>query len=94
MDIKIYRQRKKLKDKKINIDRIRAGDKNISKLYLSCMTSDLQFSLVLQTMHLYFKSVCNKEHKGVTCDRTSSKLLFPKHLSYRMSALGGITRPF
>ena len=28
---------------------ITAGDKNISKLHLSCRTSDLQFSLVLQT---------------------------------------------
>ena len=28
---------------------INPGDKNISILYLSCRTSDLQFSLVLQT---------------------------------------------
>ena len=30
----------------------RSGDKNNSILHLSCMTSDLQFSLVLQT-HVY-----------------------------------------
>ena len=45
-------------------------DKNISILHLSCRTSDLQFSLVLKYMHLSFKSVCNKEHKGVICNMT------------------------
>ena len=35
------------------------------------MTSDLQLSLVLQTHALVFKSVCNKEHKGVICNTTS-----------------------
>ena len=34
------------------------------------LTSDLQFSRDLQT-HLSFKSVCNKEHKGVICNMTS-----------------------
>ena len=47
-----------------------AGDKNISILHLSCRTSDLQFSLVLQTLYMSVKSVCNKEHKGVICIRT------------------------
>ena len=42
-----------------------AGDKNISILHLSCRTSDLQFSVVLQHIHLSFKSVCNREHKGL-----------------------------
>ena len=32
-----------------NILRYSAGDKNISILHLSCRTSDLQFSLILQT---------------------------------------------
>ena len=41
------------------------GDKNISILHLSCRTSDLKFSLILQTHALVFKNVCNKEHKGV-----------------------------
>ena len=49
-----------------------AGDKNISILHLSCRMSDLQFSLVPQNMHLSFKSVCNKEQKGVICNMTSS----------------------
>ena len=40
-------------------------------LYLSCRTSDLQFILVCKNMHLSFKSVCNKEHKGVICNMTS-----------------------
>ena len=37
-----------------------------TKIFQYC-TSDLQFLLVLQT----FKSVCNKEHKGVIYDMTS-----------------------
>ena len=46
---------------------------NIAILHLSCRTSDLQFSLVLQTKHLSFKGVCNKEHKGVIQDECFMK---------------------
>ena len=42
-----------------------AVDKNISILHLSCRTSDLQ----CKHMHLSFKRVCNREHKGVICNR-------------------------
>ena len=44
-----------------------SGDKNISILHLSCRMSDLQFSLVMSFKHmdLSFKSICNREHKGV-----------------------------
>ena len=38
------------------------SDKNISILHLTC-----------KHMHLSFKSVCNKEHKGVICNMTSSR---------------------
>ena len=41
-------------------------------LVLSCRTSDLQFSLVLQTHDMSYKSVHNKEPKGVVCYMTSS----------------------
>ena len=41
------------------------------------------FHLSCKHMHLSFKSVCNKEHKGVICNTTSSR-----------SALGRITSPF
>ena len=51
-----------------NLCKIVARDKNISIFHLSCRTSDLQFSPVLQTHVLSFKSVCNKEHKGVLCN--------------------------
>ena len=51
---------------------LHARDKNISILHLSCKTSDLQFSLVLQTHALVLKSVCNKEHNGVICNMTKS----------------------
>ena len=40
-----------------------------------CRTSEycnLQFSLVLQTHSPYIKRICNKEHKGVICNMTSS----------------------
>ena len=47
------------------------GGKNISILHLSCRTSDLQFSLVLQTYSPSFKRICNKECKGVICNMTS-----------------------
>ena len=49
-----------------------SGDKNISVLHLSCRTSDLQFSLFLQTHSPSFKRICNKEHKGVICNMNSS----------------------
>ena len=49
-----------------------SGVKNISILHLSCRTSDLQFSLVLQTHSPSFKKICNKEYKGVICNMTSS----------------------
>ena len=39
-----------------------SGDKNISILHLPCRTSDLQFSLALQTNTLVLKIVCNKEN--------------------------------
>ena len=45
---------------------------NISILHLSCRTSDLQFSLLLQTHARVLKSVCNKEHKGVICNMTNN----------------------
>ena len=51
---------------------LHARDKNISILHLSCKTSDLQFSLVLQTHALVLKSVCNKEHNRVICNMTKS----------------------
>ena len=41
---------------------ILTGDKNISILHSSCKDN---------VMHLSFKSVCNKEHKGVICNMTS-----------------------
>ena len=44
----------------------------ISILHWSCRTSDLQFSLILQTYSPSFKRICNKEHKGVICYMTSS----------------------
>ena len=46
--------------------------KNISILHLSCRMSDLQFHSSCKHMLLSFKSVCNKEHKGVICNMTSS----------------------
>ena len=47
-----------------------SGDKDISILHLTCKTSDLQFSLVLQTHAL----VLYKEYKGVICYMTSSSI--------------------
>ena len=44
---------------------------NISILHLSYRTCEIQFSLILKHMHLSFKSICNKEHKGVICNMTS-----------------------
>ena len=48
------------------------GDRNIYILHLSCRTSDLQFSLIVQTQALSFKRVCNKKHKGIICNMTFS----------------------
>ena len=70
---------------------------NLSILHLSCRTSDLQFSLVLQThaLVLSFTIVCNKVHKGVICNMTSSSNSSQStRPTYRMSALGRTTRPF
>ena len=39
----------------------KSGDKNISILHLSSSCKH---------MHLSFKSVCNREHKGVICNMT------------------------
>ena len=62
-------------------------DKNISILHLSCRTSDLRFSLLLQTHAGVLKSVCNKEHKGVICNMTYkvpyiiAKMIFPSQFN-------------
>ena len=45
--------------------------KNISILHLSCRMSD-SFHSSCKHMHLSFKSVYNKEHKGVICNMSSS----------------------
>ena len=42
-------------------------------------------------MHLSFKSVCNKEHKGVICNMTSSSNSFQSTQDECLSALGRIT---
>ena len=47
------------------------GTKNISILHLSCRTSD-NFHSTCKHMHSSFKRICNKEHKGVIFNRTSS----------------------
>ena len=42
--------------------------------YCTCPAGHVtyNFHLSCKHMHLSFKSVCNKEHKGVICNRTSS----------------------
>ena len=39
----------KVRPHALSLNSLHSGDKNISILHLSCRTSDLQFSLVLQT---------------------------------------------
>ena len=64
------------------------GDKNISILHWSCRTSD-NFHLSCKHIYMSFKSVCNKEYKGVICYMTSSS-----NSSQSTHALGRITSPF
>ena len=53
------------------------------------------FHLSCKHMHLSFKSICNKEHKGVICNMTSSSNSSQSTRSTgRTSALGRITGPF
>ena len=52
-----------------------SGYKNIPILHLSCRTSDLQFSLILQTHALVLESICNKEHKGIICNLITRVIL-------------------
>ena len=47
-----------------------SGNKNISILDLSGQVT-YNFHLSCKHMHLSFKSVCNKEHKGVICNKIS-----------------------
>ena len=49
-----------------------SGDKKIQ--YCTCPAGRVtyNFHLSCKHMHLSFKSVCNKEHKGVICKMTSS----------------------
>ena len=51
-----------------------------SILHLSCRTSDLQFSLVLQIHSPSFKRICNKEHKGVIYVIRLPRVIHPKAL--------------
>ena len=67
---------------------ILSGDKNISILQDECIYN---FHSSCKHMHLSFKSVCNKEHKGVIW---LTQVIFHKALVYGTSALGRITRPF
>ena len=45
-----------------------AGDKNIFRIAVVLQDECVQFSLILQTHALSFKSVCNKEHNGEICN--------------------------
>ena len=65
------------------------GDKNIQ--YCTCpagrVTYNFHSSCKHNVMHLSFKSVCNKEHKGVICNTTSSSY-FPKALYLQDKCFG------
>ena len=66
-----------------------SGDKKFSILHLSCRTSDLQFSLILQTLY----SVCNKDHKLDIYNRTSLSNSSQRTTAWEEFS-GSITRPF
>ena len=59
--------------------------------YCSCPAGRVTYNLLssCKHMHLYLKSVLNKEHKGVICNMTSLSVS-----SQSTRALGRITQPF
>ena len=63
-----------------------SGNKNISILDLSGQVT-YNIHLSCKHMHLSFKSVCNKEHKGVICNKISSST------SLQSTHPTGCTRP-
>ena len=58
--------------------------------YCTCPAGQVAYNFHSSSKHMHesFKSVCNKEHKGVICNRTLS------NSSQRTSALRKISRPF